>query len=461
MDDRAAQRGIICFQRRRRAAQNQRPFQQPHPFARYVDSVVPWNGVLLVTALVRLVDDQQAQVLERREDRAARADDDVDLPALRGVPRVESLALRKPRVQHGDALAERALETARGLGGQRNLRNEDDRSPAFRNRSRDRPDVYERLAATGDALQEKFREATALDGGANCLDRNGLFGRGRKILGFDGTACASRDRAARPLPQCAGATCARYDRLRKAREQRIAAAQRPFVAHAGDERFDARSAYRRARRLENFFRRLGDARADELWTPRERAAAHERSQRAQQRPPISRAARLRVAQQHVKPETLAEILGDQPQQPRRHRRKAFRVQLPDRNEPIDDARDAGGVHDRSERLGEGAAVVLGDPLGEHKPSFVERSCRVDASGNRSKSIARDVARPADDETVEFFRSERDAHDVADLNLDTLRNEIRQRMLDARDALLHQYLDGARNLSGYGPVRRCQRHWAAG
>src|ERR1700693_2903737 len=250
MDDRAAQRGIICFQRRRRAAQNQRPFQQPHPFARYVDSVVPWNGVLLVTALVRLVDDQQAQVLERREDRAARADDDVDLPALRGVPRVESLALRKPRVQHGDALAERALETARGLGGQRNLRNEDDRSPAFRNRSRDRPDVYERLAATGDALQEKFREATALDGGANCLDRNGLFGRGRKILGFDGTACASRDRAGRHLPRGAppGGATARQARnpRRNPRRSTATAAAAPTKSVSGpiarSERTDRRRA---------------------------------------------------------------------------------------------------------------------------------------------------------------------------------------------------------------------------
>ena len=53
-----------------------------------------------------LVDDDQAEPVERREHRRARADDDVDLAAAHAVPLVVPLAVGEAAVLDGDAVAE-------------------------------------------------------------------------------------------------------------------------------------------------------------------------------------------------------------------------------------------------------------------------------------------------------------------------------------------------------------------
>ena len=70
-----------------------------HPRAhdRDVAAVIARRLVLFVRAVVLLVDDDQADVLERREDRRPRADDDVDLAAPDAVPL--DRAARRPRAR--------------------------------------------------------------------------------------------------------------------------------------------------------------------------------------------------------------------------------------------------------------------------------------------------------------------------------------------------------------------------
>ena len=74
-----------------------------------------------------LVDDDQAEVARRREHRRARAHADARLARAQPPPLVVALAVREPRVQHRDGVAEAGVEAGDGLRGQRDLGHEHDR----------------------------------------------------------------------------------------------------------------------------------------------------------------------------------------------------------------------------------------------------------------------------------------------------------------------------------------------
>ena len=59
--------------------------------------------VLLVAGLVLLVDDDDAEVRQRREDRRARADDDVGVPGRDLLPEAVPLGRGQAAVQDRDA----------------------------------------------------------------------------------------------------------------------------------------------------------------------------------------------------------------------------------------------------------------------------------------------------------------------------------------------------------------------
>ena len=64
-----------------------------------------------------LVDDDQADVGERREHRRPRADDDVDVAAADALPLIVALAVGEPAVLNRDAIAERLRGTATAIAG--------------------------------------------------------------------------------------------------------------------------------------------------------------------------------------------------------------------------------------------------------------------------------------------------------------------------------------------------------
>ena len=253
MHDLAAQRRGVRFQGRRRAAEHERAVRTAHPFARHGERVVARHAVLFVRAFVRFVDDDEPQIRQRREQRAARADDDDDLAARRGDPALEALAFREARVQHGDALAERAFEAARRLRRERDLGDEHDRAAAAFERARDRAYVGERLPAAGDALQQHLGEAVRFDRRGERPDRRALFGRRREILRFAGPGRADERTPAVPRAQRAGPDRPCDERVREAREQCVAAPQRPRFTHERDEAGVPQ----------------GEAKADEVWQLRE------------------------------------------------------------------------------------------------------------------------------------------------------------------------------------------------
>ena len=117
--------------------------------------------VLLVGILVLLVHDDDAQVFERRKNRAARADDDPRGPAVDLVPLVVALAVGKVAVQDGDLflhVREPGFEPLDRLRGQRDFGDEHQRGAPVIDRLADRAQVDFGLPRTRDAeKQDRLR----------------------------------------------------------------------------------------------------------------------------------------------------------------------------------------------------------------------------------------------------------------------------------------------------------------
>ena len=117
---------MIRLQRRRRAAQQHGDVFDLPALDGDVAAVVARGGVLLVAGLVLFIDDDDAQVRHRREDRRARADDHLAWPLRDLLPVAVPLGGGQAAVEDRDAL-EAGGEAADGLRRQRDLRHQHDR----------------------------------------------------------------------------------------------------------------------------------------------------------------------------------------------------------------------------------------------------------------------------------------------------------------------------------------------
>ena len=174
--------------------------------------VVAGVALLLVGGVVLLVDHDQAEVAQRREDGRARPDADARLAAAQPLPLVVALAVGEGRVQDGEAVAEPGPEARHRLRRQADLGDQHDRPLAPRQRRLDRGEVDLGLARAGDAVQQLLARrgsGFSVERGDDALDRGLLLGqqlaagrRGRRPPGgWSGAApasCGSRSgRAAR------------------------------------------------------------------------------------------------------------------------------------------------------------------------------------------------------------------------------------------------------------------------
>ena len=134
--------------------------------------VVAGVALLLVGGVVLLVDHDQAEVADRREDGGARSDADARLAAAQAPPLVVALARREGRVQNREAIAEPGAEARHRLRGEADLGDEDDRAPAPGERGLDRGQVDLGLARAGDAVEEQLarRARLAVEGGDDLGD---------------------------------------------------------------------------------------------------------------------------------------------------------------------------------------------------------------------------------------------------------------------------------------------------
>src|SRR5439155_19151531 len=112
----AGHRIVVRLPRRRRRSEDDERAGALRADNGDVAAVVARDLFLLVRAVVLLVDDDEADALERREDRGSRADDDVHVAAADALPLVVSLAVGEAAVLDGDAVAE-GLAEERGRGG--------------------------------------------------------------------------------------------------------------------------------------------------------------------------------------------------------------------------------------------------------------------------------------------------------------------------------------------------------
>ena len=125
-----------------------------------IASVITRRFLLFVGGLVFFIDHDEAEIFERRENRAAGADDDAGAAGMELVPFVVPFAFGKMTVQdrnHVRLRGEATLESFDRLRGERDFRDEDDRGLAAREGGADRLQINFRLAAAGHAVEENRR----------------------------------------------------------------------------------------------------------------------------------------------------------------------------------------------------------------------------------------------------------------------------------------------------------------
>ncbi len=161
--------GVVeALQRRRGRAEDDRDVFQSGAHHGHVAGVVARRRFLLERALMLLVDDDQAELARGGEDAAAGADDDVDVAGRDAPPMAAALRVAEVAVQHSQ-LAAAALEALDRLRRQANLRHEDQCLLALLDDLLDRAQVNLRLAAAGDAVQQKGAEAARQECGFELL----------------------------------------------------------------------------------------------------------------------------------------------------------------------------------------------------------------------------------------------------------------------------------------------------
>ena len=94
----ARHRVVVGLHRRRRRAEHDQRAGALRAHDRHVAAVVARALFLLVRAVVLLVDDDQAEPVERREDRRTGADDDLDVAAPDPLPLIVALAVGEAAV---------------------------------------------------------------------------------------------------------------------------------------------------------------------------------------------------------------------------------------------------------------------------------------------------------------------------------------------------------------------------
>ena len=127
-----------------------------------------------------LVDHDEAQVLQRRQDGRARADGDFGVTYAQPPPRVVALAHAHLRVQNGDLALKVRTEALDGLGSEGNFRNEDDGGTPLCPHGLERADIHLRLAAASDAVEKESAVVTGIHGLGDGIE--GLLLGGQQVV---------------------------------------------------------------------------------------------------------------------------------------------------------------------------------------------------------------------------------------------------------------------------------------
>ena len=140
----------------------------------HVAALVVHAVLLLEAGVVLLVDDDQAEVLERQEQRRAGADHDARLPGGGRAPGAAALGRGQRRMPLDRRAAEAPREAVHELAGERDLRQHDQRLAPLLQRAGHGLEVDLGLAGAGDAVEQRDGEGLRIGGGAHGVGGAGL-----------------------------------------------------------------------------------------------------------------------------------------------------------------------------------------------------------------------------------------------------------------------------------------------
>jgi hypothetical protein len=165
---------------------------------REVAGVVTRRFLLFVGGVVFLVDHDQSEVVERREEGGAGADDNLCPTLANSPPLPPALALGEGGVENRSLGPETPLDRARGGGRETDLGHKHETAPAARQ------NLFE--ARTGDALEEKGRVVPASEGRTDRVDHLLLLiGEAVTfVVGSEDPAGSPRRRLCEPLQKTCG-----------------------------------------------------------------------------------------------------------------------------------------------------------------------------------------------------------------------------------------------------------------
>ena len=165
----AATRLADGLQRRRRRTEHDGSALDLAARDRHLARVVARRAVLLERRLVLFVEDDEAEVLQRREQRRTRADCDARLALQQALPLAAALRVGEAAVQHRD-IGETRREATDRLRRQRDLGHEHDAGAAARADFFEDAKVDLGLAAAGDAVQQERAMHARLDRRRDLVD---------------------------------------------------------------------------------------------------------------------------------------------------------------------------------------------------------------------------------------------------------------------------------------------------
>ncbi len=233
--------GLPALRAGRRAAVDRDRSLERGPLGRDRPRVVARVGLLLVGRVVLLVDADQAEPGQRREDRGARADHDRRLAGSDPLALVTALCVGQRRVQDGHPVAEPRAKAPHGLRRERDLGDEDDHAQPAAQRLAGRLEVDLGLPAAGGAVEQEM--ASFVEGAPQALQRTLLRLRERARLRFarQGVPLGRLRKLLAPLP------------LRRRDEREGTTGRRAVVVREPQSQLDER----RGQRLDDALDRRG------------------------------------------------------------------------------------------------------------------------------------------------------------------------------------------------------------
>ena len=393
---------------------------------------------------MRLVDDDQLDPASGAKT-ALRAPTTTSISPRRRLAKHRTARVPKARNAARRRARRSCFKSARRLGRQRDLGNENDRAPALAHDMLDRLDIHERFAAAGDAVEQHLVEVRA-SSGRRFVDCARLFRRRRVVCDSASRGSTARRDGTIFLVERAGFSAraiTAFEKPASSASARGTPACAPTKQRAPELSFRGLRSRRHSRTVTRDIRACADRPAAVPAAVLRRAsapvriAAASRDRRCGALRDGAESGRVRSVRRTPPRATAANAPEPTDSAPS--------AAVPDEREQIAHARHGSGQHDRARALRR--ACRCSAPRRNARDASRSRRTPAATSSRsrsgfkaRSSSAASRTAR--DDERDHVAPAERHAHDVADAQVQ-IAGVVGQRQIEARRTNRRQHVDGAR------------------